>query len=114
MSFEFDPTITLSLVFSGITLAIAWHRTRRRDLEDRLKSGTERMDRHDQRIFALEQSVHAMPGKEDIHQLQLELVKQTGSLAEMRAVMAGNAKIMERLGVIVERHEQHLLDGGKR
>jgi hypothetical protein len=54
-----------------------------------------------------------MPGKDDMHSLQLELVKQTGSLNEMRAVMEGNAKIMARLEAIVTRHENHLLDGGK-
>jgi hypothetical protein len=55
-----------------------------------------------------------MPGKDDMHGLQLELVKQTGAMNEMRAVMAGNAKIMERLEIIVSRHEAHLLDGGKK
>jgi hypothetical protein len=52
-----------------------------------------------------------MPGTGDIHALQLELVKQTGSLAEMRAVMEGNAKIMARLETIVSRHEDHLIGG---
>jgi hypothetical protein len=32
----------------------------------------------------------------------------------MGAVMAGNTKIMERLEVIVGRHEDHLLDGARK
>ena len=72
------------------------------------------MDRHENRIAAIEQTVQTMPGKDDMHSLQLELVKQTGSLNEMRAVMEGNAKIMARLEAIVSRHEDHLIDGAKK
>lgn len=72
------------------------------------------MDRHDNRITVLEQAITVMPDKDDMHRLQLEMVKMTGSLGQMQAVMEGNAKIMERLETIVSRHEDHLLEGNKR
>lgn len=98
-------------VFVAIYTFIA---TRRKDLDKRLEAGHERMDRHEARISRLEQSVQNMPGKDDMHSLQLELVRQTGSMEKMAAVMEGNAMITARLEAIVSRHEQHLLDGGKK
>lgn len=88
--------------------------TRRKDLYDKLEEGRTRMDRHAARIDRVEQTLQSMPGKDDMHALQLELIKQTGAMEKMAAVMEGNAKITERLEVIVTRHEQHLLDGGKK
>lgn len=114
MNFEFDLTITMSLVLSVIVIGFTWFRTRRHDVDDRFKTGSDRMDRHDNRITVLEQAITVMPDKDDMHRLQLEMVKMTGSLGQMQAVMEGNAKIMERLETIVSRHEDHLLEGNKR
>ncbi len=113
MNFSFDSTITVSLVFSVIVFVFAWYRTRDNKLTERLKNGGDRMDRHETRINQLEQSVKAMPDKDDLHALQLEMVRQTGSLAEMSANFQGSMKIMERLETIVSRHEDHLLKGSK-
>lgn len=100
------------------TLIYAFFATRRKDvderfnlLDERLHDGSKRMDRHDGRIQALEQTVQSLPGKDHLHQLQLELATMNGSLREMSAVMDGNQRIMVRLETIVSRHEQHLLDG---
>ena len=120
MTFNLDTTITLPLVLSIVAMVLVWWRTRRSAIDERFvlvdrgfKAGSDRMDRHDLRLQALEQSVQAMPSREDLHSLQLELVRQTGSLSEMNAYMAGHAKIMERIEIIVSRHEDHLLGGGK-
>jgi len=87
-------------------IVYAFFATRRKDVDARL-------DRHENRITAVEHSVQVMPNKDDVHALQLEMVKQTGSLNEMRAVMEGNSKIMQRLEAIVTRHEEHLMEGRK-
>ncbi len=110
---DFDLTVTASLLLSIAAMAFAWFRTRREDVDDRFKDGSKRMDRHENRIAAMEQTVQSLPDKDDVHAMQIEMVKQTGSLNEMRAVMEGNAKIMARLEAIVSRHEDHLLDGNK-
>jgi len=98
-------------VIAGIYTYIA---TRRKDVDTAFQAVNARLDRLDGRLVRVEDTIGSMPGKDDMHSLQLELVKQTGAMNEMRAVMAGNAKIMERLEIIVSRHEAHLLDGGKK
>ena len=114
----FDPTITWAVIFTVLNAGFVWWRTRDeklaarfRDVRERMKTGADRMNRHELRLNGLEQTVRSMPGKEDVHALQLELARQTGALAEMSAHLAGSAKIMERLELIVSRHEDHLLGG---
>lgn len=112
MALDLDSALKLaSLLLSLGAVVYAFFANRKKDTDARFKDGSKRMDRHENRIVALEQTVKSMPGTGDIHALQLELVKQTGELAEMRAVMKGNAKIMERLENIVSRHEDHLIGG---
>lgn len=65
------------------------------------------------RVSRLEQTVMALPGREQLHQLQLNLVEIGGELKEMRAIMDGNNKLMTRLETIVVRHEEHMLDNAK-
>ncbi|MET4128383.1 DUF2730 family protein [Roseovarius sp. MBR-6] len=98
-------------VVAGIYTYVA---TRRKDVDAAFLATNARIDRQDARIMRVEDTIGGMPGKDDMHSLQLELVKQTGAMNEMRAVMSGNAKIMERLEIIVSRHEAHLLDGSKK
>lgn len=124
MTFEFDLTVTLSLILSVITLIFAYFRTRRQDFEvqlkagreqvdARLKSGDEKFEAHDLRLSRLEQTVMVMPGKDDMHSLQISLTSMHGDLREMRATMKGSNEIMRRLETIVTRHEDHLLQGAK-
>ncbi len=113
MSFEFNPTITMNLILSVIVMVFAWFRTRNHNVDDKFKAGSDRMDRHDKRLTVLEQTVTAMPDKDDMHNLQIEMTRMVGRLSEMQAVMEGNAKIMERLETIVSRHEDHLIEGNK-
>ncbi len=124
---EFDPTVTISFLFSLGTIIFTLFKTRSKALdtrfekqdakfeaqEERFKEGSRRMDRHDGRIASVEQTVQTMPGKDDIHQLQLGMAKIVGGMDVINATMKGNAKIMGRLETIVSRHEDHLLDGNK-
>ncbi len=114
VSFQFDLTVTLSLILSVITLVFAWMRTRRQDVEQRLKAGDDKLEAHDLRLARLEQTLTGMPAKDDMHTLQLSLTEMRGDLREMRATMKGSNEIMRRLETIVTRHEDHLLDGAKR
>lgn len=115
MTFDIDISLKiLSFLLSLGAIFYAFFANRRKDVDHRFGEGTRRMDRHEKRLQAMEQTVSSMPGKDDMHNLQLEAVKQTGALAEMRAVMEGNQKIMIRLEAIVSRHEEHLLDGARK
>lgn len=114
MNFTLDPTISMSVVLSVIVIIFTWFRTRRHDVDKRFKAGGVRMDEFEKRIGRLEQTVTVMPSKDDMHALQLELARMVGQLGQMQATMEGNAKIMERLEVIVSRHEDHLIDGARK
>ena len=125
---NFDPTIPLwGLILFAISIlsgGYTWFATRRKDVdakfasqreatEARFNQGTRRMDELTRRVDALETSVRQMPGKEDLHKMELQLERMTGHLGKMQAVMEGNQNIMERLEGIVGRHEDHLLGGSK-
>jgi len=125
VSFQFDPTISLSLLLSVSAIVVTFFRTRRKavddqlskiksDFDDRLHEGSKRMDRHDVRITAVETDLKALPAKDDIYALKLDLAGMSGELREMRASIEGNGHIIGRLEKIVTRHEDHLLDGGKK
>lgn len=112
-----DTTIPLwGLISLAISLLIGLYTffaTRRKDVEERFKQGSRRMDDLTRRMDGVEGTIRGMPGKDDIHQVQLELARMNGSMNEMRAIMGGNQEIMSRLEKIVARHEDHLLGGSK-
>lgn len=113
MTIPFDPTITAGVVLSIILMIYTHFKTRNVGVDDRFKAGDKRITALEKRASVIEQKISSLPEKDDMHRLELEMVKMTGSLSQIQAVMEGNAKIMERLETIVSRHEDHLLDGGK-
>lgn len=104
---------TMPILISLAAMLVAVIRTRRSEVDERFKLGSDRMDRHEMRLQTLEQTVNGLPSKEDVHRIQLSIAEMTGSLGRMEAVMEGNAKIMQRLETIVSRHEDHLLNDRK-
>ncbi len=69
---------------------------------------------HHLRLSSLEQGRAQLPSTSDLHALELTMEQLKGEMRAMTATMQGQTGIMERLELIVGRHEQHLLDGGKR
>lgn len=114
MIFPIDTTITLSLLFSVLSVAFVWWRTRNGAVDARFKVGSDRMDRHELRLQAIEQTVHQLPDRQDLHKLEMSMERMNGTMGRMEAVLEGNQNIMERLETIVSRHEDHLLQGTKR
>jgi hypothetical protein len=110
---EFDPTVTLSLLASVATVVFAWWRTRRHAVDERFKSGAKRMDQHDLDIAALQQSLAALPGKDDMHRLQLMLSEMAGDMKATRATMRAMNESLTRQERITGRHEKHLLENSK-
>lgn len=98
-------------IFSGPTKKLS---SRVGDLEARMAETEKRAERHAQQLVGISQTVNGMPGYSQMHQLELALADIRGNLREIGATMEGNAKIMARLELVVTRHEDHLLDGGKR
>ena len=104
---------TATFAISIAAMFYAWFGNRRKDVDGRFRDGAKRMDRHDSRIQALEQSVATMPSKDDIHAIELHMARINGTMSRMEAVMEGSSQIMSRLEKIVTRHEDHLLTGKK-
>lgn len=73
-----------------------------------------RLDRHEARLSSAEQTLKGLPGREDVHKMQLSITELGGFLREMRAEMKGTSEIIKRIEFAVDRHESHLLDGAKR
>ena len=68
-----------------------------------------RLDRHADRITALERAVSGLASHDDIHGLQIAVEKQTGTMREIRAFMDRDTETVARLDAKVTRIEDHLL-----
>lgn len=102
---------TVWMVMSGPTRKLA---ERLAQTEARLLEVEKRAERHASQLVAVSQTVNGLPGHQALHQLELTLTKMDGEIGKLSAIMDGNTKIMARLEAVVTRHEDHLLDGGKR
>lgn len=98
----------LSTLASLGAVVFAWFAGRRKDVDRRLQEGSKRMDRHDLRLQALEQDVKAMPGKDDMHRLELHLSEMAGDMKAMSSTLVAMAESQARTERIVSRHEDHL------
>ena len=96
------------LAISVGSMIVALIATRRKDVDKRFENVMERIDSHGQRLQAVEGDVAAMPGKDDLHKLELILTQMGGDMKAMRAEMAGTAGSLSRIENIVGRHEDHL------
>lgn len=68
----------------------------------------------DQRLSAVEQNQRVLPSKDDMHELELAMERLKGEMKAIGQVMAGQTAIMERMETIVGRHEDHLLQSGRK
>lgn len=101
------------LLTFGLTiwnLLASGSRTNAKTLADHAKS----LGEHHLRLASLEQKQTQLPSANDLHALELTMEQLKGEMRAMTATMQGQTGIMERLELIVGRHEQHLLDGSKR
>lgn len=101
----------LSFVLSVGAVIYTFFANRRKDVERRFHEGSKRMDRHDLRLQALEQDVMAMPGKDDLHRVEMSLGEIAGDMKAISATMVGMSQSIQRTEKIVGRHEDHLREG---
>ncbi len=78
-----------------------------RENSKRIESHAARLTALDHRITGVEQAQRTAPVKDDLHQLHLSMSNMGGDVREMKAIMA-------RMEVVLNRHEEHMLDGSKR
>lgn len=93
--------LTFGLTVWGLLSSGARANARRIDAHDA------QLANHHARLQAVEQSLRSVPVKDDLHGLHLSISEMRGDVREMRAIMA-------RLETVVTRHEDHLLEGGRR
>ncbi|MCD2328365.1 DUF2730 family protein [Pseudosulfitobacter pseudonitzschiae] len=106
-----DPKLMmdgLALVVSIGAMVYSFLVNRRKDVDQRFTDGSRRMDRLDGRVASLEQEVKVMPGKDDVHSLQMTLSDVRGDMKAMAATMSAMAESINRTENIVTRHEDHL------
>lgn len=120
MTFGFDLTVNLALIVglvgSALGLLIRQFRAlgaRVDQVEDQAQKACEKAmtmcSEHGKRLDLLDAIVPALPKADDLHRLQLAITEMRGDHRELRAVMTGNAQMMGRLEMIVQRQEEHLL-----
>lgn len=109
--FDLGPALALVLAALNIlNILYTWWRTRDQNVETRFKAGSERMDRIDQRLASVEQTLRGTASKEDMTGLRLGMATLEGELREIRAIAAASAKHGERQDAVLTRIEQFLLE----
>jgi len=106
----------VTVVMSASAMVAAWIATRRKDVDIRFDALVAQLESHRTRIDAaevrqgrIEQEVENMPGRAELHRLELTLTQMAGNLSTICESMNGQREIMKRLENIVTRHEDHLL-----
>jgi Protein of unknown function (DUF2730) len=109
MNIDVDLLLKIaSFVLSVGAILYTLYATRRKDVDVRFKAGSDRMDSQEMRILALESTVQNMPGKDEMHQLQLTMTEMAGDLKAVREGMSGLRAGQARQESILGRHEDHL------
>ena len=98
----------ITLGVSLLTSVWVFFATRRKDIEARFVQGSRRMDDLTRRIDAVEGQLHEMPGREDVHKLELMLASMGGDLKAMNATLLAMAESQKRTESIVGRHEDFM------
>lgn len=113
MSFDLvDLVIKVSaFVLSVAAMIVAWFGGRHKDIETRFAAHGQRVDEIDRRTQRIEQVVATLPGRDDLHGLEIAMTQISGQLSVIGEAMNGQREIMKRLESIVSRHEDHLLEG---
>lgn len=109
----FDLGPLLALVLAGLNIMnilYTWWRTRNQNVETRFATNSERMDRHDQRLASVEQSLRSLPVKDDLHNLNLTIEGLRGDVRELRAAQTASADASRRQDTVLGRVEQFLLE----
>lgn len=108
MTFVLDTTLNLSLIIAVASLVFSWWRTRRSAVDERFAAGSSKMADHEKRIQTLEDEVRILPGKDDMHAMQLALANMGGDMKAINVTLQAIAGSQERLEDVVTRHEDYM------
>lgn len=98
-----DLTVTAGVIVTLVVTVIGWVQLRWRALSDRLES-------HSTRIVGLEAAIRNLPGRDELHRMEISVTQMTGEMKAVSALMSGQRDLMARMEAVVARHEDHLLN----
>ncbi|MEM8553988.1 MAG: DUF2730 family protein [Pseudomonadota bacterium] len=101
-----------STAISLFVAIFAWVRTSRRDEAARFTEITRRLDDHDRSLALVSQEIDGMPGRDEVHRLDLQLSELSGQLQTTNANLTGQRELMGRLETVVSRLEDHMRGNG--
>ncbi|AEI71116.1 hypothetical protein [EBPR siphovirus 4] len=87
MTFEFDFTVTMSVIVAIVLSFIGWIRSIRKSIDDAIGAIREHQSAQELRLGTVEQVQQAMPTKDDLHQVNLAVEGLRGDIRELRAHM---------------------------
>ena len=103
----------LTFIMAAGAAVYTFYATRSTEVDKRFKAGSDRMNDLEKRIATTEQHVATSPGTSDFHRLELAMTEIGGDLKAMRAERKASNDTLTRMERVLNRHEDHLLEGGK-
>ncbi len=67
-----------------------------------------------ERVAAIELTQRALPSKDDIHELEMSMERLKGEMGTLGQAMKAHADNASRVEAILTRHEDHLLQSGRK
>jgi len=87
VTFEFDFTVTMSVIVAIVMGFVGWIRSIRKNVDDAISGIREHQAAQEMRLGTVEQVQQAMPTKDDLHQVNLAVEGLRGDIRELRAHM---------------------------
>lgn len=109
MNIPVDLTLTTGVIVTLLVTVVGWVQLRWRALSDRVDGQAERAERHSDRIVGLEAAIRNLPGRDELHRMEVSVTQMAGEMKAVGALMAGQRDLMQRMEAVVARHEDHLL-----
>jgi len=103
-----------SLAFSLLAMIVAFWRSTARGVYARFELADRERQVLARRVDALDAALGGLPGRDDLHGIQIHLSELRGDLKTMTAVLGGQGEILRRVEATMTRHEEHLLKGERR
>lgn len=110
MNIPVDLTLTTGVIVTLMVTVVGWVQLRWRALSDRVDAQAERAESHSARIIGLEAAIRTMPGRDELHRMEVSITQMAGEMKVVSALLSGQGDLMQRMEAVVARHEDHLLN----
>lgn len=104
-----DLTVSAGVIVTVVLSIIGWVQMRWGALAKRQDSLADRVESHATRLASMEAALRTLPGREELHRMEVGIATMAGKMETVAAHMAGQRDLMSRMEAVVARHEDHLL-----